>query len=491
MIRSGYSTIVSILLTLLLCLGQAKGASDHPTLVIPPAIRTLSPSDDFTVKVRTRGGDWRMLPVYLTEVVQIIGTRKVEEQTSIASFDFSGGVDIRITANNKAIRKLRIRPLSYGIKPALTGNTLSFSLSQPRNLSIEINGDIFHNLQLFANAPLPAPPAKPSPDVILYGPGVHRVGNVTIPSGTSVYLASGALILGHFNISNASHIRVYGHGIILGKGGAFNINSSRDILIDGPLSLYSGAVFIGNSDQITVKNIKSLSACTFGDGLDIFCSSHVLLDGLFMRNSDDCIAIYGHRGDYYGDVSKITLKNSTLWADVAHPIFIGTHGDPQHPDTLSDLRFLNIDILDQCEPQIDYQGCMSINAGDANLVRNVCFQNIRVEDFRQGQLVNLRVMFNRKYNTAPGRGMENILFKDITYTGTHANLSIISGYDDARPIRHLSFENLKINGLLISDTMEEKPGYYRTSDMARFSVGEHVEDISFHNSIFSKPSAPN
>lgn len=28
---------------------------------------------------------------------------------------------------------------------------MTFSLSRPRNLSVEVNGDIFHNLHLFAN----------------------------------------------------------------------------------------------------------------------------------------------------------------------------------------------------------------------------------------------------------------------------------------------------------------------------------------------------
>jgi hypothetical protein len=198
-----------------------------------------------------------------------------------------------------------------------------------------------------------------------------------------------------------------------------------------------------------------------------------------MRNSDDCIAIYGHRWNYYGDVKNVIVKNSTLWADVAHPILVGTHGDSQNPDTLDELQFINIDIIDHHEAQVDYQGCMSLNAGDSNLIRNVRFENIRVEDFREGQLVNLRVMFNRKYNTSPGRGIENVLFKDITYNGVHANLSVIAGYDNTRNIKNVVFENIKINGRVISDNMPGKPTWYKTSDMARFFVGEHVDGLVF------------
>ena len=144
---------------------------------------------------------------------------------------------------------------------------------------------------------------------------------------------------------------------------------------------------------------------------------------------------------------------------------------------------INIDILDHREKQVDYQGCMAINAGDNNLIRNVHFEDIRVENFRQGQLVNLRIFYNEKYCTAPGRGIENVLFKNISYTGENAELSIIEGYDEKRKVKNIRFENLKINGKLIDDNMPDKPRWYKTSDMARIYVGPHVENIVFTSDV--------
>ena len=140
---------------------------------------------------------------------------------------------------------------------------------------------------------------------------------------------------------------------------------------------------------------------------------------------------------------------------------------------------MNIDILDHKEKQLDYQGCMAINAGDNNLIRDVRFEDIRVENFREGQLLNLRIFYNKKYCAAPGRGIENVLFKDITYNGDRANLSIIEGYNEERTIRNIRFENLRINGQLITDTMPGKPRWYQTGDMARIYVGPHVEGVEF------------
>lgn len=164
---------------------------------------------------------------------------------------------------------------------------------------------------------------------------------------------------------------------------------------------------------------------------------------------------------------------------------IGLHGSateigPDAPaDIIENVLYKNIDILDQKELQLDYQGCFAINCGDNNIVRNITFDDVRVEDFRQGQLINIRIFYNKKYCAAPGTVVENINFKDITYNGDHSELSMIIGYDESRKVKGVHFTNLKINGELIHDKMPGKPAWYKTSDMARIFVGEHVEDVTF------------
>jgi hypothetical protein len=343
-----------------------------------------------------------------------------------------------------------------------------------------VNGDIFHNLHLFAN---PAETFKPDPKdtgVIYFAPGVHRpeAGKVfRIPSGKTVYVSGGAVLTGQILIENAHNVKVLGRGIIdrsVKEG--IRIANSKNIYVEGVILTQ---IPTGGSDSVIIRNVKSISYYRWGDGMNVFASNNVLFDGVFCRNSDDCTTVYATRKGFTGSCRNIVMQNSTLWADVAHPIFIGIHGNTPHPDTIEDLRYVNIDILDHKEKQLDYQGCLAINAGDNNLIRNVRFENIRIEDFREGQLVNLRIFFNRQYCTAPGWGIENVLFKDISYTGDHAELSIISGYDGERKVKNIRFENLRINGVLISDDMPGKPAWYKTGDMAHIYVGEHVENVSF------------
>jgi len=359
------------------------------------------------------------------------------------------------------------------------GNTLTFRLDKPSNLSVEINGNIFNNLHLFANPLVESIPDRRDPDVIYFGPGIHEFKDQVfkVASGKTVYIAGDAILRGQLLVHDADDVKIIGRGMVehTVKMGV-HIANSRNVLVDG---IFTTQCATGGSDNVTIRNVKSISYYGWGDGLNVFASSNVYFDRVFCRNSDDCTTVYATRKGFTGGSNNVVMENSTLWADVAHPIFIGIHGNTESPDIIENLIYRNIDILDHKEAQINYQGCLSINAGDNNLVRNVRFEDIRVEDFRQGQLVNLRVFYNEKYCKAPGRGIENIVFKNVSYTGVNSEVSVISGYNEDRKIKNVVFENLKINGEIIHDDMDQKPKWYNTGDMARVFISNHVENIRF------------
>jgi len=462
------------LLFLLPCLAAASGVVVYPIPDQVPVRQT------FTVRVRAPGGPWQAVPCYQAEV-----DLHRPRLSSMATFDFDDKAEVEVTFHGGVLKSARVRPNALGISPEPIGNTFTFELAKPQNLSIEVNGDLFDNLQLFANPIERNAPRPTAPNVIYFGPGVHSLGSdVIVPSNTTVYLAGGAVLMNRLVCDHVSNVRIAGRGIVWRAAQGIELSSSNNVTIEGITVLNPDhySIAAGQSRNITIRNFKSISSGRWSDGIDMMSCSDVLIDGIFMRNSDDCIAIYGHRGSYYGDARNITVRNATLWADVAHPIFVGTHGDPQKPDVIEDLAFRDIDVLDQNEPQVGYQGCFAINASDENLVRNVLVEDLRVEDFAQGQLVNLRVTFNRTYAKAPGRGIENVMFRNMTYTGHNANLSILSGYDDGRVLRNVVFENLVINGAVIWDGMPGKLKHFATADMARFYVGDHVEGLEFRRS---------
>ncbi|MCC8170508.1 MAG: endo-polygalacturonase [Parabacteroides sp.] len=461
--------------------GTMHCAYTQNQVVTYPAPAGAELMNDFAVKVREAGKDWKPVDTYLVKVDEVRGTRHTIEKASMSYFDFSGEVEVAVSFNHGTVRTGRVRPLSYAIIPVITGNTLTFKLERPCNLSVEVNGDIFHNLHLFANPVDTNKPGKSKGrNLIYFGPGIHQLPGDTlnVPSGKTVYVTGGAIVKGCIRAVDAQNVKILGRGEVHpeGRGAGVSIINSKNVSVEGIITTQCPT---GGSDSVTIRNVKAISSYGWGDGMNVFASNNVLFDGVFCRNSDDCTTVYGTRKGFTGGCRNITMQNSTLWADVAHPIFIGIHGNTEKPEILENLNYVNIDILDHKEKQLDYQGCLAINAGDNNLIRNVRFENIRIEDFRQGQLVNLRIFHNEKYCTAPGRGIENILFKDISYTGGNAEVSLIAGYDEKRKVKNIRFENLKINGEVIYDDMPDKPKWYKTGDMARIFVGEHTEGVTF------------
>jgi len=481
MSQNGKNINVYLLLFLgiLIFTGIPNAYSAGNKLFVYAAPKGAIQNTDFTVRVRVPGRPWRELPEYNIKVDEVKEARYRTRNASMTYFDFSGEVEVSVTFNHGPIQMARVRPLSYGIDPHVNGNTLTFKLNQPRNLSVEVNGDIFHNLHLFANPVETYIPDEGNTNLIYFGPGIHRIdgGKLIVPSGKIVYLAGGAILMGQIVVDGVRDVKLLGRGMIDDnvKMGIW-IANSKNVQVEG---IFCTQCATGGSDSVVIRNVKSISYYGWGDGMNVFASNNVLFDRVFCRNSDDCTTVYATRKGFVGGCKNITMRNSTLWADVAHPIQIGTHGNTNAPEVIENLTYKNIDILDHNEMQLDYQGCMSVNAGDSNLIRNVKFENIRVEDFRRGQLVNIRVFYNKKYCTSPGRGIENVLFKDIIYHGNNAEISIISGYDENRKVKNIVFENLKINERVIYDGMPGKPAWYKTADMARFFVGEHVEGIEF------------
>lgn len=442
--------IIFLTLSVLECLTAT--AQKIETYPVPREIYYAQHNDDYTVRVRIPGGEWTDLYEYKV----LVDMDRVTE-SSMVQFDCEGSVEVAVKKNNGTFRTVAVRPLSLGIKPKVRDGIVYFTLERPCKLSVEFDGDRMRNLHLFANALQTDIPDRNAPDVMWFGEGVHepgggRDGEWLIPSNTTVYLAPGAVLKGKISCRNVENVRIAGRGFVFQPQRGVEIACSKNVTVDGVTFLNPAhyTVFGGQSEGITIRNIKSFSCRGWSDGIDMMCCSDVLVEDVFMRNSDDCIAIYGHRWDYYGDARDIEVRNSVLWADIAHPTNIGIHGYTDEGDkggnVLENIAFRNIDILEHDEDDPDYQGCMAICAGDCNLVRNVLYEDIRIERIEEGQLFHFEVVYNDKYNTAPGRGIENVTVRNVTASAHGVRRPTVKGYDPTHGVRGIRFENVRVNG---------------------------------------------
>ena len=444
-------------------------AMQAQVITYPESLRTGMPhNDSYTVRVRTLGGEWKDLYEYKVHV----DMDKVQE-ASMVQFDMGSPVEVMVKKNNGTIREVDIRPLNNKVEYTQMRNAIFFTLERPQYLSVEFNGDRLHNLHLFANPLETETYTEARKGVMYFGPGIHKPDDlpnnqIRIPSNTTVYLAPGAVIKAKLLVDKAENVRIIGRGILDHPIRGIEVTDSKNVLIEGVTVVNPDhyTVFGGGTTGLTVKNLKAFSCKGWSDGIDLMCCRNVVVDNVFLRNSDDCIAIYNHRWNWWGGSSDITVQNSVLWADIAHPINMGGHGDPDSltGEVLENVTVRNIDILEHDEDDPLYQGSMNIDCGDKNIVRNVLFEDIRVESIQEGRLFCLKVLYNPKYNKAPENSIEEITFRNITYDGVGENPSLIKGIDENHSVRNITFENVVINGK-------------RMKDVNEFITNEFIKDI--------------
>ena len=425
----------------------------------PEGLHTGLPhNDDYTVRVRIPGGEW-----------QDLFEHKVQEHldkpqdASMVQFDMGSPVEVMVKKNNGTVREVAIRPLNNKVVYRQVQNTVFFTLDKPQNLSIEFDGDRLHNLHLFANPMEEEVYSKEAKGIMFFGPGVHRPkdlpnNQIRIPSNTTAYLAPGAVLKAKLLVDNAENVRIIGRGILDHPVRGIEITDSKNVLIDGitVVNPEHYTVFGGGSSEIVIRNLKTFSCRGWSDGIDLMCCRKVFVDNVFLRTSDDCVALYNHRWNWWGGSSDITVQNSVLWADVAHPVNVGGHGNPDSStgEVIENLTFRNIDILEHDEDDPMYQGCMAVDCGDKNRVRNVLFEDVRVESIQEGRLFHVKVRFNPKYDRQPGSGIEGVTFRNITYTGVGENRSLIQGLSRDGMVKDIIFENISINGEKMRDLKE-------------------------------------
>ena len=430
----------------------------------------------YDVCVRSADSDvWHNVPVLRCDV----NLRRVQ-QAAYAEFDMGSPVVVRVKSNESASYAPIVRPATRQIRTRrVDAQTVEFTLTEPAYLSLEQDGDRDHNLHILVNALLTErhSPDEPqainwvapnsqdvfirNPRLIYFGPGVHKPkdlpsADIKIPSNCTVYLAPGAVVKARLIVDHAENVRIVGHGILDHPLRGVEITHSHNVLVDGITVLNPAhyTIFGGESSDLVLRNIKSISARSWSDGIDLMCCRRVTVDNCFLRTSDDCIALYNHRWWYWGGTEDVDVGRCVFWPDVAHSMNIGSHGDDRNPEgeMLRHVRIHDCDILMAKE-----DGMLAVNCGDNNHVRDVLFDNIRIEGIERGRLFDLRVLWSEKYNRAPGCCIDSITFSNITVDEASAAIlrpSRIVSYDATHNVRTVCFDHIQIGKRKFDERMD-------------------------------------
>lgn len=456
--------------TLFFLLISLSGISLKAQSKVPGLITYNAPSRhyinlDYEIQVRYEGGEWHELTAYYATNMNkgpFPGPALNNQAFAYFDSDFIRKIEVRVTKNRGQIESVRIRPSFYGIKHNREGNSIYFFLDRPRKISVEFNQDIYTNLFIFANEIETNQPKDGEQGVRYFGPGFHDAGIIEMKSNETIYLSGGSIVRGTIRGKGITNASVRGHGILL--NGGIRIDDSDNILIDGIIIIDSpGWTIVPRQvNNSIIRDVKMINKTISSDGINPVGCSNIVIEDVFLRIPDDCISIKALRVERPN--LDIRIRESVFWSDAAHCILIGPEGNGTSTErvTISDCDFLECQYTES-----DYWGVFAITNGDNMTIKDILFENCRVEDFSYSNLVAFRIESNI-WTKSAGGPIRNVVFRNIIYDGKNDNPSYIKGYDESRNIKNIIFENLQINGRRILN-----------ADQGKIQIGPYVENVEF------------
>lgn len=466
-----------LLSAMLLALSASVRADGQDQVVIHPPPKGERLSEDFKVTV---GG--REVPVYFKadrdEPAYQEDARRFGNgggDYSFAYFDFEGTAKVRIESKRLA-GKVRARPDSRQVvvgKPE--DGVVELTLGQPAKLSIE-GADAKGGLILIARPLEREPVSKGDPNVIYFGPGIHRPGVIRLRDNQTLYIAGGAVVKAAV-VARGRGITIRGRGILDGSGfkwpnnpagerGLVNFiecNGVRmlDVIVrDSPcwtiVPMHSRDVLI---QGVTICNSSNEN----DDGIDPCNTQSLRISDCFIRTDDDCVAIKGWsrlRGRVV-DVESILVENSTFWCDRARVFLLGHE---------SQARWMRSITVRNCDILHFAMAPFLVEPADEMTVSRLVFSDIRIQGEGQQELIRLRPVELPEYGI-PGYGyIDGVQFANIRLEGEGGAYQIqLQGVSNKYLVRNVTFRNVVINGnnVAVNQTYLKKNDHVRDVRLER------------------------
>ncbi len=408
-------------------------------------------------------------------------------QFAFSSFTLDAPVFIKIeTAHD--LRWVDIRPKNEAIDFDYSENTIEFELTEPKKLSIELNGENSYPLYIFANEPKNY--IRDKNTIVFEGGKLHQPGKIEIKSGQTVLLEAGAVVRGYIEAEDLENIKIVGEGIFDGsefskenrlfKHRIIQLNHCKNVLIDGIMIVNSATWTIEPMfcENVEIRDIKMMNWRFGSDGIDLVGCQDITIDNSFIRANDDCVVLktWGGREKYPQEpidgpnVSNINVINSIFWNMAwGNALEIGFELRAQK---IENVRFENCDII-----AVDRGAVFSIHNGDYCTVQDITYKDIRVENANH-KLIDLaifvsqysvdhqgekserakyylhgawdgvqKVMPGNEEKIAKGRGhIKNITFENIAILDGKLPFSVIAGFNKEHQVEDVTIKNLSFYG---------------------------------------------
>jgi hypothetical protein len=268
------------------------------------------------------------------------------------------------------------------------------------------------------------------------------------------------------------------------RGGSISPGTRIDGIVIRDPDVWCCALFGCKDAKIT--NVKLVGLWRYNaDGIDICNSQDVVVRDSFVRAYDDALVLKGLKFEKksFDDrpVRNVRFSRCTIWCDWGRAMEIGA--ETCAPE-FAQVLFEDCDIIRTTHIAMDIQH------GDRAAVRDIRFENIRVEMDALNLQPRMQKQKDEKYELRPGaylpqlmvivirgtnyskdrvRGtVAKVLFKDIAVTAPRMPDSFFKGYDDNHCVAGVTIQNLTLNGQPVRDAAA-----------AKLSIGKHVDRVEW------------
>jgi len=336
-------------------------------------------------------------------------------------------------------------------------------------------------------------------NILYFPPGRYKVGELSMKSNMTLYLAGGAMLDGststsdyaaagpdvestthgliHFN--NVTNSNLLGRGVIDAEGttitagsndtpsfkiNAVRVDKSSKVLIDGVLvrdSVFWNTL-VYTSDQVTIQNYKIINrrptTTTYNqtDGVDFDASTNCTLSNAFLYTGDDNMS---PKAEQEGgiDTKNITYQHVVTYSN-SGACKVGTKTFGM---TMSGLIFKDIDIVKAGR-------AFAMDANDTAVIQNTTFQDVRIEA-ADSNLIDIEEDMAPTWRTAPNTST----VKDVYFTNISADvkqLINIHGKSSTVNVNGVHFDNFTVQGKKLTS---------QTDTAASWNINQYVSNITF------------
>jgi hypothetical protein len=403
------------------------------------------------------------------------------------AFDLGGSASLEVRIA-KAPKKAEVFPRHLGIKTKISGNKIAFTLKNPANFALVVDGNIGRPLWIFANPPETQRPDANDPNVKFFKAGqFYDVGKVKFDEYSTVYIEGGAIVRGA--IEGGEKGPGVGAKKVLGRGILCNLED-KCAIIGGKNTLISGPIMVGQHkdewtfilfgcDGAVVDNVK-----VFGlrrDAFDPTGCRNLVARNCFFWSYDDSVAIKSFPLINAFPVENILIENSVL---ANHGPVVGYESDT---DYMRKITFRNLDVLwprdnTGMKPE-DWNlrvGVLKIDVPDRARVSDILYENIRIHDPETVDLFGVRIFDFYTPDTHNGQ-LENVTFRNIFVEGVKPNQgwARVKGLSSEHMPKNIRFENIVFDGKKA-----------KTAADLKLQVFQHVDPAEIHGVEF-RGNAPN